>query len=277
MRTFKPEGNYAINRNTVMEDVAKAFKLNEPITGLVLGFDKEEKTLEVYLGEKVRAKMPWKESTLYDFTYKKRKEEDIPDQVLMLFHKRIRAKITSINKNGTIILSRKANMIEAWDFISCNFDNYVYNARIINKTEVGVFFDIADGLIAFCHVKDFSPIAVRLMEWAKIGEVYDVVLVERYETELKQGPYRLRCSKKKASKTDIKNIYHNMIVDVKIGDEVRDGNSDGIKGFWAEITPNIAGIANINAKAVLPKYGDTVEAIVTRISGEKKHIHLDII
>lgn len=272
MKRLNPESAYYLDESLTMDDVREAYKYNDSLTGRVTQIDANNKTILVSLNDKITAKMSWDDVTIKKLTPKYTETTQIPPQISTLFQKKIRVKVKGVLEN-VIYVSRKANMVEAWNIIQKLPKEHVFKAAYTGTDEYGtcLFYDIAEGLIAFCHVYQCTSVFVHDMDkWLTYGEIHEVVLLDTDDND----NYLLNCSRKKACVKGIKELSKYQVVDVKIAHPTND-----LKGYHVEVTPLIAGIADLPFDKRNLKYGEVVKACVKKIrhNSERKKISLEIL
>ena len=275
MRTLKPERTSHLKYGTTMEDVMEAYLQNQTLTGKVTYIHYASKTLQVILGEGILAVMPWSEATIYKFSYKSEKMPTLPTQISTLLYRKVRVKVKEILEDGTIVVSRKENMLKALEEVKFTWEEETYQAVVTGKYPSGIFMDIGEGLIAFCHVSEISMCRVNVDTWVKKGETYSVKIVDVSDAE---DNYRMNCSIRKANNTTIDDFKEGQIVNVRISNPVYNGYT--ISGYFAELSPNITGIADIRYEEANIREGELVYAIINRIKSNEDGLvrtHLTIL
>lgn len=272
MKRLNPESTYYLDESLTMDDIREAYKYNESLTGRVTHIDTNNKTVLVSLNDKITAKMLWDDVTIKKLTPKYEETTQIPPQISSLYQKKIRVKVKGVMKNA-IYVSRKANMLEAWNILKKLPKEYVFKAAYTgaDKNGTSIFYDIAEGLIAFCHVVQCTSVFVEDMDkWLTYGTLHDVVLLD----SCKDDNYLLYCSRKKACKTCMEDLSVNQIVNVKVAQKTKN-----MKGYHVEVTPLVAGIADLPYDKRNIEYGQIVQACVKKIklNSSKKKITLEIL
>lgn len=269
---FKPENQYCINNNVTITDIVKAYETGETVTGIVVYYNPSKKTVTVDLGNNIFGTMSWDEVTIYEFSYPKIEVvRDVPRQILSILYKKIRCKIIDldISKNH-IFLSRKKNMLEVFLEIRKNF-MCIYEGEVISKYKYGNFYDIGDGILAFCHITEYTYTFIKdLGTWTSLGEISKLKLCSISEN------FKIRCSRKEAVNSEEGYSFYkrSQIVIVRLSEPIY---SEGkITGYFAEINPAVMGIADIGDKQCF-KTGDVVTAVIKKVEVEKRKIKLNII
>ena len=272
--SLKPENDYMVDYHATRQDIQESLRNNATITGIVTGIDSQKQTLKVCIGNDIFGIMPWSEASLYNLTYKKEISPDIPQQILVLTYKKVRTKVKEIKADGTIILSRKYNMLEAWESVIAAPDN-LYNANIVGYYDSGVFYDIGEGICAFCYVYDYSLCRFDLPKVVKIN-TEDTVKLLNLDAN---NDYRITCSRRLGSQTNYSNFEKGKIVKIILGQPVyqNDDHEDSkLTGYFAELAPNVSGIADVNPHLSV-KTGDIVFALIKSVNVPESKIKLDII
>ena len=273
-KSFMPENDYNVDYSATREQISEALKNNATITGIVTDIDSQKQTLKVCIGNDIFGIMPWSEASLYNLTYKKGISPDIPQQILVLTYKKVRTKVKKIKADGTIILSRKDNMLEAWESVIAAPDN-LYNANIVGYYDSGVFYDIGEGICAFCYVYDYSLCRFDLPKVVKIN-TEDTVKLISFDPN---NDHRITCSRKLGSSTCYSDFKQGRIVQIRLGKPVyqNDDHEDSkLTGYFVELAPNVSGIADVNPHLSV-KTGDIVFALIKSVNVPESKIKLDII
>ena len=273
MRTLKSEDSYTVDYGMTIEELKWAVATKKTVTGMVINYNADSQMVRVNLGKGLVGLLPWSEVGIQDFTYKKDPTKKIPDQVLFLRYRIVRVKVMGIQPDNTIILSRKANLLEQFEILQENSEDTVYNAKAVGVYSAGIIFDISDWVTAYCHPKEFSATKVDLDTWVKIGDFYDVCLMKDYNESI--SDFKLRCSRKQSSKIGYKNFREGEVVVVRVSRPIFE--NDKVTGFFVEITPNCTGIGDVVPNHYFPKVGDYVHAIIMKIIPDEMKMKLDII
>lgn len=271
MRTIKPEAYYTMDYGVTTAFVMDAYKNNRTVTGMVTRIDVEKRRLIVCLGESVYAELPWKEATIYSLEGKT-KHGEVPEPIHALRYRKIRAKVKAFD-NGTIILSRKENMLEAWRTIVDDKTSSTYSASVIGYHCSGVFYDIGEGLCAFCYINEYSLCRFDIKSWITFNERSTVKIIGEPRAE---SDYKISCSRKRGSQLTYYDFRVGEIVMVRVSTPVRNGKGE-ITGFFVELAPNVSGIADVYKKTRLVHNGDYVRAVINRIDTPNKKMHLSMI
>lgn len=113
--------------------VASAYATGTTVTGFVERILPEQKVLVVKLGDGIMGILPFTEVTMYPLRYSRRNTSNIPTNIRCLMSKKIRVKITKIS-GSEIILSRKQNMLEAYDTLLNTKTTSMYITEVIEKS-----------------------------------------------------------------------------------------------------------------------------------------------
>lgn len=270
---LKPESQHYISDYTTKTDIIEALIKQKTITGRVVGYDVTARTLTVFLGNEIYATMDWDEATIYPFRYPKIAiARSVPREIFSLIHRKVRVKVTYIDSDN-IYVSRRNNMLQVIEKIKKEVEEHpgrTYTGRIIGKYKYGVFYDIGEGILAFCHISEYTSIYVRdLTSWASIGEKSDVKIVKCEDN------YKLNCSRKQAEEKRSVTLYKRYdVLLIKLSEPLYENNS--VTGYFAEVNSVIAGIAD-NGEGHQYRSGDIVTAIVKRVDIDRNQVNLIIV
>lgn len=267
VQNFMPESDFKVDDNITLDELKRKWQSNTTIVVSPRTYNIKKGYVRVYLGNNIYGCLPFSEVSLEDI-----KDEIVPVQVRAIMRKQsIRVKITKI-EGKEILLSRKSNLEEVFNQIS-NIEKGIYYAMVERVDKHCVFFDIAEGICAYCEIKQLSRVFIKdARDWISVGRHMRVRV-----TQISESEHRVWCSAKKAAFGDYKKIKAGTKIVAKVGDEIRD--TDGhITGFYVEITPAISGIADIrdNITTEYPKFGDIVWCYVRSVNPKERHIKLYI-
>ena len=252
---IKPEGEYTFFATAGYQYFCAEYHRCNTVTGLVTGFIPEQKKITVKLSNTVTAEMPWEEATLYSLT----PDRNIPKEIYSLRWEKIRIRITDIS-DGSIVVSRRENMLKTWE--TAIRQNAILNGKIIAAIENGVFYDVGEGLVAFCHYRDYSKCKFGKVDIC-IGSI-DPIRIQNISED-----YRLDVSRRAASCYDYSMFKVGDIVDIRISSPLlRNGR---LTGAFAEISPNVSGIVDLRQKQYDQiQKGKILQAIIRKITEDQK-------
>lgn len=266
-RMLKPEAEYKVPTKTTIEYLVFALETGTTVTGVPIDYDDKQKVMIIDLGNGYYGKLPFDEISIEKPKYND--NTNIPVQAKWLNKKSaIRTKITKI-EGEEICLSRRDNLLEVYEYFLENA-NIKVDAIVDATANFGVFFDIGEGLIAFCHYTEMSRTKIYPKTFLKVGTKVKVVV---YENKNSEG--QLNCSIKKASLVNYNEIIRGTKIKVKIGQPIIKNNV--LTGYFVEITPSISGIADIEKfkdEYYHYKNGETAYAYVRAVMPGKHKVKL---
>lgn len=278
-RQLKLESQCHIDFFLEMNDVKDALEKNMTLTANVIYIDELNQKIIVKLGGEILGVLPWNEVTMYPLTNKYRlspssKQYELrPDQISAIDGKKIRVKVKDITKKG-IILSRKDNMLEAWEQIKQIPDYTIVKGSVIgfHKSEAGIFIDIGEGVTTFCHFREYTATRGVLSEWVKYGDVIDVMVYG-----VSDAKKRINCSRKLTCSIDedYSSFKKYDILDVKVASLAF--NKEGFCGYHVEVNPIVTGIADAPYIARPIQLGETVQAVIRNIKVNERKMSLSIL
>lgn len=263
----KPERDFRVDEQITLDDVKRKYELNEAITGHVLSFNLKEKIIRVSLGNSIVGILPFNEVCLEDLKF----IEGTPAQVKTIYKKKIiRAKVTAIDGKN-IYLSRKQNLLDVFTELKKRGLAF-FNATIENAGKYNIFCDIAEGIIAYCSVEELSRVYIDdARDWVTIGNHIRVRITKYNDPES-----LVWCSAKKAAMGNYKIIKPRTKIMAKIGKPIKNENGM-VTGYFVEITPAIAGIADVRedyGPKKEYKLGEMVECYVRNVDAKKHRVKL---
>ena len=269
-RTFKPERYYQFFGDVTKTRLQRAYEAGEVVTGRIRGYDVVRGCLFVKLSNTEEGVLPFSECFLEPL---KDTHNRIPGPVEKLIRKRIvRVKIVKWT-DRQITLSRKKSLLEVLDKAQHIVLKRV-GATVEGTAKNAVYCDIGDGLTAYCPVCEISRTHIDdATNWFKKGEVVKVIITG---VDLETG--KVTCSIKQGDACDYSKIFPNSNRKVKVGNPIfQKGN---VTGYFVEITPGIAGIADIQENFT-EKYGklhpgDKVRVYIKQVLPDERKVKLVI-
>lgn len=242
------------------KSIETAYEEYQTITGYVEGILADKEILRVKLGEGIFGTLPFSEVSIYPFNYNSRsKFSNIPVQVYTLLNKVIRVKVFKITDND-IILSRKANMIQALKHLK-NCTTVRFHIASLGQTIA--FGDIGDGICACLKSKDVCKARIRnISEYFHKGDVIWTNIVNVNYTNRFLVSYKATFAPYDPADYQVGDVYR-----VRVLDPV----DDDISGYYIDAFPNVSGIMDASPDMPLFYYGERIECSVrnARPSGLK--------
>ena len=269
VESFKPERDFSVDDKMTLTEIRRKYEENEAITGHVHGFDVKARIIFVSLGNGIEGILSFDEVCMEEL----KQIRGLPAQVKSITRKNsIRVKIVGI-EDDIIYVSRKANLLDVFNKLE-KLGTAFYNATFENASKHNVFCDIGEGVIAYCSVEELTRVFIDdARNWVKIGNHVRV-----RTTKFSSSENLIWCSIKKASMGNYKKIKPKTKLMAKVGKSIEDENGI-VTGYFVEITPAIAGIADICENYTLekmPKQGEMVRCYVRSVDSEKHRIKLYI-
>ena len=268
-----PENLHYIDYSITMDDVKYALERGETLTARVVHLNAHNYNIIVAITDKIFAKLPWEEATIYPLS-KSHASQKVPNQIIAIKGKKIRVRVTKIATDGTIYVSRRAVMQDSWHDIVFAPLNYAFTAQItgFDSTDSGIFYDIGGGVIAFCHILEFSTTIVDLPEFCKAGDIHKVSLLGLSDIP----KMKLSCSRKLAEPKKRYSDYHRFqMVKVKISSPIYDCNNNYINGYRVEVNPLVHGILDV-VQGEEYKCGTEVWACIKKIKPQVDKMTLEV-
>lgn len=255
-----PEACYRMD-NLSLDQVKAAYFANETVIGFVESISQADRKLYVRLGEEVLATLSFEEATIYPLTNSTNNPGfPFPLQIGCLKEKNICAKVISIS-GGQIVLSRKENMLEAYEAIK-DKENLPFNVTAVRKNMV--FGDVGHGVQARIKLVDLCKSRIRsATEMCKIGDSFIVKVLDF--DELKRANVSFKDT---FPVYDPKNHKSGDVVICTINEPV----DNNFSGFFVNVSPQVAGIMDYDTWLPVLQYGDIVECVVSR--AREKGLHL---
>lgn len=148
---FLPEMYYSLDNNMSLDKIKRAKDSGDFLVAKVLILDSEQNCLNVYLGNGFYGKIPLDEFTIYPT---RRSNGNYSPSVYSLIGKHICVCVEKILENR-VILSRKANMLNAFDHFSSLLGKDI-SCFITSIVPWGTFVDIGQGIHGLIHINNLT-------------------------------------------------------------------------------------------------------------------------
>lgn len=262
---FMPEGWNDIQTNLDINSARECMQNNETLQGFVNTCD-EEFNLHLNFGNGITGVIPRCEVEGINVD-----KTGLPKINLCTgkVHKFIQFKITEINGNNELQLSRKNVQEEALNWVKEELKpGEVVSGIVKNIQPYGAFIEIGGGVVGLAHIEDLSIARIKTpFERLKIGQKVNVVVKSINKEEGK-----VILSYKETLGTWEENAK-KFEVGMKTKGIVRETEKHK-NGIFIELTPNLVGMAEYQEDL---EYGQSVDVYVKKIDIEKKKVKLSII
>ncbi|MBQ3414114.1 MAG: 30S ribosomal protein S1 [Clostridia bacterium] len=261
---FMPEGWSEINLNSGLnlDNVQDYIDNNEILQGYVNKCD-ENFNLHVDLGNGIKGIIPRKEVEGINIG-----EEGLPKVNLCTgkVHKLIQFKITDVNKDNELQLSRKQVQQEAIKWVKNELKpGQMVKGIVKNIQNYGAFVEIGGGVVGLVHIEDLSVARIKSpSERLKIGQKIDIMV-----KSIDRNTGKVILSYKETLGTWEENSK-KFEVGTRIKGIVRETEKNK-NGIFVELTPNLVGMAEYKEGL---EYGQEVDVYVKKIDTEKKKVKL---
>lgn len=231
---IRPEAFY---KKTDLDGV-EIIPFKTAVVGTAIRYDSSRREVIVDLGFSWIGIIPEEEATIYKLTYSA--DRTVSQQISFIIGTQIRAIVTEVKENKTLILSRKMSMIQAWNAV---IEGQDLEACITKNIGYGVFLDLGNGLVSYnsrleCTSHEVSNTNI----WYKVGDYVKAKLLDKGE----ETSSKIICSIKLAypSFEELKQTIHpGDVIVVRIG--ATRVNEDG---YFCEINPRVNGIIDADVK-----------------------------
>ena len=245
-----PEFCYYLDNNISLEKIRDAKRNGNFLVAKVLSWDFRNKCMKVYLGNNIYARIPLEDLSLY-------KVVDLYDNLLpaafSLIGKNVCACVKSISNDNKIILSRRENMLKAFDYISQCTDKILL-CSIIGIVDYGVFLDAGHGIYGFIHRTDLSASLIK--NPSVIGfQKKDLLNAKVISVDIAE--YKISLNYKSLFNNLSNTLSPRDIIGVITLDQVNEKKD----GYFVYLNPNTRAIMNVPKGFEIP-YGSHVIATV---------------
>ena len=262
---FIPEGwedkNVQLNQNNIQYYINS----NETLQGYVNKCD-ENFNLHIDFGNGIKGIVPRQEVEGINI-----EETGLPKVNLCTgkVHKLIQFKITDINENNELQLSRKQVQKEAIEWVKNELQpGQIVKGIVKNIQAYGAFVEIGGGVVGLAHIEDLSVARIKSPnERLKVGQKIDIMIKSIDKTNGK-----VILSYKETLGTWEENSK-KFEVGTKTKGIVRETEKNK-NGIFIELTPNLVGMAEYKEGL---EYGQEVDVYVKKIDTEKKKVKLLIV
>lgn len=261
MTEIKPEINHQFVPLT-REEIMEAYTSGATVTGFVESIKTSKELVEVLLGNGIMATLPFSEVTMYPLRFSKKRNSTIPTNIRCLSMRKIRVKITEVD-GDSITVSRKKNMLEAYNKLLTHKRASMYVTEVIEKSAFG---DIGEGVTGKLLINEVCRTHIHhVKERITIGQTIDVVLMDADDEQ------RFAVSYRQAFKPYNKKDYPiGMVVKAKVGDWIRITDTSC---YYVDIAPQVPGIMTIREHKHL-EYGCDIECTVTGANDKGLYLEL---
>lgn len=255
-----PEAFYEL-KPLSYDNILTAYSQGETITAYVEEILEEKQKLLVHLGHRLYGYLPFCEATVYPFAYSNNPEYTLPIQIYNLLHKKIRVKVTHVDE-VQIYLSRKANMIEAYNYLS---DHPDVSLHITSLRHAVIFGDVGEGVTARLGIKDISKCRIHsCFDCFKPG---DSVKVNLFGPGLYGYDFSASCIKAYPKYNPSDYASGEIVIGI-----LRDPVDYQKSGYYIDVAPNVAAIMDTPINMASPHYGDTVMCSIKKATAKGLHL-----
>ncbi len=185
-KNVMPERLYSLDNNMSLEKIIQAKKTGDFLIAHVLYFDSKHGCLKVNLGNHINGEIPLDEFTIYSTI---RTNGNISASVYSLIGQNVCTCVREICDESKIILSRKENMIKAFNLIAQSNDK-IFSCLIQNVVPYGLFVDVGHGINGFIHTQNLvlsridNPMVVGFKPLDSINAKITSINTEKYQIAL---------------------------------------------------------------------------------------------
>ena len=238
-----PEHTQVIDKNMSINELNLCMKDNTYVVGFVENIDSDKRILDVHLGNNIFGILPFDEATIYPLKYKE--NQNYPVQIFSLLNKKICVKVTSV-ENGKILLSRKANQIDAYNYLS-NLDTFTFH--ITNIYGRMTFGDVGCGVLGVLYINELCKSRIR--DPHEILSSNSNIIVKKIDCD-DERDYQFTVSYKQAfPEYDQKDFPLHTVVEGFFNEPVDDLYS----GYYVYISPQVTGICDRPTGVIGFEYG----------------------
>ena len=254
-----PERLCSLDYDMSLEKILQAKRNGDTLVGKAIGWSSQENSLEVYLGNNFYGFIPAEDISVYPVFSSGSK---LSSSTKALFEKPVIVNVVGVNTyedKTRIILSRKENMLDAFDVISGSIGEYI-ECCVTAFRSFGIFVDAGNGISGLIHYTqlnqsrfyDFSEMGLKIGDRIKakvlfVDEDFQVSL--NYRDQFKNLAFELK---------------RGEFIEAKVLERINE------EGFFAYLNPNTPALVDVPPR-ITCYYGDK---IVARVKG-RSNTHPD--
>lgn len=240
---FKPEICYDFIPLT-LEEIHKAHKNNETITGYVEEIYPNEHYISVRLHQDLFAVLPYNEVSIYENEYV---DSEDYKMARILKGKNIRMKVTNI-QGENVYVSRRKSMMEALSHLK-NCDCVVSHVYYITKNCACA--DIGNGIVGYIPINEMAVSYIKsICEYINKGAILKLKILNFNHQNTAYMSYHQALPKT--------NVKVGSLVDCNVTRKVDDIPT----GYFALINPTLCGIVDKTLYCPYLLYGDRIQCVV---------------
>lgn len=256
-KSYMYESFYEVDEELTFEKLEKVAGKDNIFAGIAVRWDDISEFIEVKLNDNLWGILPLNEVTIENLKYK---ESHIPVQVKAILGNKICFYVDKV-ENGNIVLSRRR--LQQFVVKSQLRIDATYYVQVKALYTSGIFVDVGCGVIGYIHCSEISISKYLNYSYNNItlGSVIPAKLVS-ISPRIKLS-YRRTANIKIKEKAD----FLSAIALAKV---------PGHEGYFVYVSPNEAGIVDINDKIHYLYHGQTINAkvkstkVLTDLTGDVK-------
>ncbi len=256
-KEIMPERSYSLDYKMSFNKIKKAKRNGNFLIAKVFCYDSRADCLRVDLGNGFKGVIPTDEFTVYEI---KKSDSTLSPAVYSLIGKNVCACVQKIAKNGTIVLSRKANMIKSFNYISNSLDK-ITSCVITSIDKLGAFVDVGHGINGLIHYTNFSN------SWAESIRdfgFHEGQFIDAKITSINYDKYQVELN--------YKVLFENLAYTLNPGDLIEAISlskiSETNNGYYAYVNPNTSAIVNLPCDLKEFPYGSKILVSVRHSSSK---------
>jgi len=255
-RKVMPEHFYSLDNNMSLDKLIRAQDTGEPLIGKVVLWNSKAKCFEVDLGNGYTGHIPSEHASIYPiFLPNGNLSPSIRATIGNLVVVSV-MEVVSSNDILKVVLSRKDNMLKAFDIIS-NLIGKEIECCITSFSSYGVFVDVGNGVSGLIYHKDLC--SSRVNHYSDIGlKLYDKITVKVISVD---DNYRINLN----YKDQFENLSYTLNPDDLIQAKIL--NPLNSIGYFAYLNANTCALVDM-PENIDCHYGDK---ILARVKGRRTH------
>lgn len=249
-KNFMPESFYSLDNEMSLDKITRAKNNGSFLVAKALKWSEASQSVIADLGNDFKGEIPLNEFSIYPAI---RLNGYISSTVYSLIGKNICACVQEISDDNTIILSRKANMLKAFNFIE-QCQTHIVTCSITSIANYGLFVDVGFGITGLIKTNELTVIPIHSP--SDLGFTTKQFLDARI-TSVDADKHQISLNHKDLFANEAYSLVPGDIVEVitlRPINEIEDG-------YWVHISHNTPALMDPPDGVKIP-YGSRVLAIV---------------
>lgn len=255
-KNFMPEGYYSLDSEMSLDKIFRVKDSGDFLVATAVSWNKAKQCVIAYLGNDFKSEIPLNEFSIYPVTHE---DGFLAPSVYSLIGKNIHVSVLAISEDNTIVLSRKAAMLKAFNFIE-QCGTQTVTCLITSISNYGLFVDVGFGISGLIRTRDLA--VSRVANPADLG-FRPKQFIDAQITSVDPSKHQISLNHKDLFESEAYSLIPGDIVQVLTLSPVNE-NEDG---YFVYLSPNTDAIMNPPDGVKIP-YGSKALAVVRPFSSK---------